>query len=144
MIPYSSKTVALFHSKYEQKPGCWLWKGKVSAEGYGRVKCMGRETTAHHFAYALLHGSVPTGQHVDHICRVRACVNPAHLEAVSCAENLKRGVSPSAINRRKKLCIRGHDNWKIEKSGFRRCQTCAKAQAARYFQQVTKPKTAMQ
>lgn len=72
--------------------GCWLWTGSLSADGYGVMlrRGPGRSNYAHRFAYETFVGPVPEGLELDHLCRVRACVNVEHLEAVTHVENLKR------------------------------------------------------
>ena len=84
---------------------------------------------AHVFAYKLLVGVVPGGLELDHLCRVPACVNPAHLEPVTHAENLMRSpVAPTAINARKTHCPQGHPyvagNTYYRANGHRHCKTC--------------------
>lgn len=85
--------------RYEVDPvtGCWNWTGFVNDEGYGQlsVKCTGRITTrkAHAIVYESKNGAVPNGKKLDHLCRNRRCVNPDHLEVVSNAENVRRGLS---------------------------------------------------
>jgi len=84
---------------------CWLWNGPLSADGYGR---RGSEF-AHRVAYELLVGDIPAGLHIDHLCRVRDCVNPAHLEAVTPAENQRRAVEVRLLNRGPRThCPNGH------------------------------------
>lgn len=61
--------------------GCLLWAAYVKASGYGSFKLAGRMRQAHQVAYQLAYGPIPTGLDIDHLCRVRHCVNPAHLEA---------------------------------------------------------------
>lgn len=72
---------------------CWLWQGKVFPTGYGyveRSKSLGVSHYAHRAMYELLVGPIPDGLHIDHLCGVRQCVNPAHLEPVTQAENNRR------------------------------------------------------
>lgn len=88
---------------------CLVFTGRLSDSGYGRV------TTPHatHFAHKVMweaeHGTVPDGMELDHLCRVRACANPAHLEPTTHRENVLRGVGPSAVNAVKTHCDRGHE-----------------------------------
>lgn len=72
-------------------PGsCWLWTGAPAATGYGVIRAGGRDTYAHRIAHELLVGPIPQGLTIDHLCMVRLCVNPEHLEPVTRAENTRR------------------------------------------------------
>lgn len=95
---------------------CWLWMAQINKEtGYGCF-WVGRDAgknlnvPAHRVAYGLAMGSIPEGLHIDHLCRVRNCVRPTHLEPVTNAENTRRGdlTSNGDVNRNKTHCIRGH------------------------------------
>lgn len=106
--------------------GCWVWvAGKIPA-GYGSLGGV----RAHRFAYELLVGPIPAGLELDHLCRNRACVNPAHLEPVTHHENILRGQSPAAKNAGKTHCVRGHEysdeNTYVQSDGSRRCRKCAR------------------
>lgn len=91
----------------EPNSGCWLWLGATS-QGYGHVRQGGRLWTAHRYAYVYAgHDEVP-GLVIDHLCRTTLCVNPAHLEQVTYAENLRRGDKPEGQSR-KTHCPRGHE-----------------------------------
>ena len=84
--------------------GCWIWQLARGGDGYGWA---GREL-AHVALFEQVVGPVPDGLQLDHLCRKRLCVNPAHLEPVTRRENILRGESPSAQNARKTHCHRGH------------------------------------
>jgi HNH endonuclease len=106
---------------------CWLWRGSKVTKGYGRFGVGGRSVGAHRVAYELLVGPIPEGLTLDHLCRVRACVNPAHLEPVTNRENVLRGVGISAKHARKTHCNHGHELTpeNTETNGnHRRCVTC--------------------
>jgi hypothetical protein len=122
---------------------CWLWLGGHSNEGYGQFSQSHgfekrRTLLAHRVSYDLLVGSVPTGLHLDHLCRTRGCVNPAHLEPVTCRENLLRGATLQAQNARKTHCIHGHpftpENTYVpplRRNGLRACRQCRQDQRRR-------------
>ena len=120
---------------YEPEPnsGCWLWLGKINNQGYGWA---GKRGSAHRALYIALRGPIPNGLILDHKCRVRCCVNPDHLEAVTDRENVARGFSPSAVNARKTHCIRGHelagDNLYRMPDGDRACRACRNEASRRY------------
>lgn len=75
---------------------CWLWTGAPTNQGYGHLKIRGLWVKAHRLAYEMLVGPVPDGLELDHLCRVRLCVRPSHLEPVTHAENVARAPSRRA------------------------------------------------
>jgi hypothetical protein len=90
--------------------GCWLWTGARLVTGYGSVGVPGRgdkSQSAHRYVYTRLVGEIPAGLHIDHLCRVRCCVNPEHLEPVTQQENNRRAASFKASNRTH--CRNGHE-----------------------------------
>jgi len=78
-----------FFDKVSPEPnsGCWLWDATGDEKGYGFLKIGNRHHRAHRVSYQLHKGPIPKGMVVDHLCSVRCCVNPDHLEAVSHREN---------------------------------------------------------
>ena len=71
--------------------GCWVWTGAMFATtGYGAIRVDGRTTVAHRVSYEAYVEPIPDGLHIDHLCRNRRCVNPAHLEPVTQAINNQR------------------------------------------------------
>jgi hypothetical protein len=124
---------------------CWLWLGRIDTSGYGEYKqyaSPGRKHfwRAHRVAYELLVGPIPEGLVIDHLCRVRDCVNPAHMEPVTSAENTRRG---SAVGRSGAtgahlrrayvdgvgyICRYGHvmtpQNTFVDRRGYWICRTC--------------------
>jgi len=106
MIPHKD-----FDSLYEPEPnsGCFLWTGNLNRNGYGRYYLGGKKyIMAHRFAYERQRGAIPVGLTIDHLCRVRCCVNPIHMEAVTNKVNVLRGVGRIARQARQTLCHRGH------------------------------------
>lgn len=108
---------------------CWEWLGSLNSAGYGRIRADGVEWLAHRFAYTHLVKTIPDGMVIDHLCRNRICVNPAHLEVVTSKINTLRGESFAAKNAVASACIRGHEftaaNTRITAStGHRQCRTC--------------------
>ena len=71
---------------------CWIWQRAMGKLGYGNMWMDGTTHNAHRVYYERARGPIPRGLHIDHLCRVRACVNPDHLEPVTNLENCHRGV----------------------------------------------------
>lgn len=125
-------------NKIHVEDGCWLWTGYTKPEGYGQYTTTGRRKfRAHRLAYELVVGPIPDGLSLDHLCRVRNCVNPDHLQPVTTRENCRRGntgLATGAKNRAKTRCPHGHpyspENTYHPPSGGRACRTCRSTRAA--------------
>lgn len=97
-----------FWKHIEKTETCWLWRGGLTSTGYGRFYYLGTNSRAHRLCWEALKGKIPDGLELDHLCRIRNCVNPNHLEPVTTVENTMRGNSPAAISARKTHCKYGH------------------------------------
>lgn len=130
--------------EYDTNGGCWLWSGGLNPGGYGSFfvkKSAGKMTRepAHRLSYRLFRGEIPAGLQIDHLCRVRCCCNPAHMETVTARVNTLRSKATSALNALKTHCPLGHEyspenTWR--RRGARICRTCV--QARRLATGVTK------
>lgn len=124
----------LRHTRFTDS--CWLFEGWLQ-RGYGLVRNgKGRKMPAHRTAYEFYIGPVPDGLCLDHLCRVRNCVNPAHLEPVTVAENNRRGLGWSGRNVAKTHCPQGHpyddqNTIRLQRGG-RRCRACNREQLRAY------------
>lgn len=123
--------------------GCIEWIGGLNGVGYGQFY-VGMDANprtgkgyAHRWSYEHHVGPIPDGLHIDHLCRNRACVNPDHLEPVTRAENVLRGMGQSALNARKTHCPKGHPlngaNVRIGTKGERKCRACERAQSRKQY-----------
>lgn len=81
---------ATFTSKTRPNPDCILWVGATNTKGYGAYAVNGAAQLAHRIAWEDVHGPIPADLTIDHLCRVRSCVNPDHMELVTRAENVRR------------------------------------------------------
>lgn len=88
--------------------GCWLWEGSENQKGYGQCQVNGRLRRVHRYIYEEMRGPIPVGLESDHLCRVRCCCNPDHLEFVTHRVNVLRGLSPGALHAVKTHCPQGH------------------------------------
>lgn len=115
-----------FLTKINKTATCWLWiAGKNIRDGYGKFWLDNKLKSAHRVSYEFFKGPIPEGLDLDHLCRVRHCVNPDHLEPVTAYENMRR--SPF-FNGNKTHCIRGHEfnkrNTIFMNDGHRKCNKC--------------------
>lgn len=125
-----------FESKIKRTDSCWQWTGSRAPNGYGLFWLRGRQASAHRLAYESYTGrTIPHDRQIDHLCRVRSCVNPMHLECVTVSENNRRGLSPLR-NRSKTHCKSGHpftpENTWLHK-GARYCKECKRVRLRQFY-----------
>lgn len=125
-----------FWKKVRKTDECWLWEGAINSKGYGSIhRALYGEATAHRYSYVTSVGPIPEGLDLDHLCRIRHCVRPTHLEPVARRINILRGNSLQALNARKTTCDNGHvfdeHNTYIFR-GYRLCRSCNRAAVGRY------------
>lgn len=131
----------------EDEHGCWIWTGYCKPAGYGQItpgkdEWHSRTAYTHVIAYHFLVGPVPEGKQLDHLCRVRRCCNPEHLEPVTSGVNTKRGQAPHVVAHRENRCIKGHlldaaNSYVNPTTGWRRCRTCRAAYMKAYRSKVS-------
>jgi hypothetical protein len=123
--------------------GCWHWSYPRATTGYGVLYDNDRKLygLAHRYSYELFIGPIPE-ETLDHLCRVRHCVNPAHLEPVSKGDNTLRGETITGRNKRKTHCKRGHPlsgaNVIPVPGGGRSCRECSRRRSREYQQRRRK------
>lgn len=131
----------------EPNSGCWLWTASLDGKGYGQISMNGRPRRAHRVVYEAERGPIPAGLDLDHKCRNPVCVNPDHLEPVTRAVNLARGIGNRAALKAKTHCKNGHEysgaNVVIQarpdrKYSTRRCVACAMAAQHRFRGRVSR------
>lgn len=113
--------------------GCWVWGGGLS-HGYGAMRFRGKNTPIHVLTYTFYVGPIPEGLELDHLCRNPSCCNPFHLEAVTRAENMRRGLL-GVLRPPKTHCRYGHllteANLYLYR-GERCCRVCIRDRNRRY------------
>jgi len=103
---------------------CWLWTGRLNGKGYGSFKMnSGVNTMAHRASWIMADRTIPDGYQLDHLCLVKNCVNPDHLEPVTGHENMDRWAKSVT------KCKNGHP-----KQGRGRCQVCVKERFERFYE----------
>lgn len=131
LIVFTPEAERYFWERVRKTDGCWLWVGNIRDDGYGRAWFDKSRYQAHRVSYVLAGGVLPEGLVLDHLCRVRNCVNPAHVDLVENGVNVLRGVGASALNARKSACKWGHpfseENTLITPAGHRACRPCRRA-----------------
>lgn len=126
--------VERFLEKVEKSDSCWYWLAGKDKNGYGRFRHNGWHG-AHRFSYEHFMSPIPSGLVIDHICRIRHCVNPDHLRITTNKDNILTGIGFPACNSRKTRCKRGHllEGVNIEiYHGRRCCLICRREQGKIY------------
>lgn len=130
-----------FWAKVDASGDCWEWTAAITADGYGNFSMVrdGRKIYryAHRLTYQSLVGEIPAGLVIDHLCRNRKCVNPAHLEPVTDRTNIRRGAALPAIQARQTHCVNGHEfddenTYVWAKEYHRSCRACGAERARGY------------
>ena len=120
----------------EPNSGCVLFLGYLDKDGYGRIRGVdGPVVSAHIAAYRAEVGPIPDGFWIDHLCRVRCCINTSHMEAVPPRINTLRGNTIAAAYSSRDVCLSGHlfnEKNTYMQRGARRCRTCTNEQQRRY------------
>ncbi len=119
----------------KSQDGCIVWTGMKNGYGYGVIDWQGRRLMVHRVIYEMARGPIPEGLQIDHLCRVRNCVNPNHMEPVAPKENVRRGIV-GGFGTCRTHCPAGHlfsgGNLYMTPSGGRRCRICARIHSRRH------------
>ena len=126
--------------KVQKTDSCWLWTGGTNNYGYGLFWHNKKMRLAHRVAYETINGFIPEGMQIDHLCRVRQCVNPSHLEVVTSKVNTSSGKGLASINAKKTHCPQGHsysgDNLFLDNRGFRNCRECHRIKSRLHYKSL--------
>lgn len=131
----------------EPNSGCHLWIGAVAKGGYGHIGIAKTMRFAHRVAYEVVNGPVSEEIELDHLCRVRSCINPAHLEPVTPTVNTHRRSNPPWVRERNNWCRKSlhllqGENLVLHKDGSRECRPCRDAtKRAKYVPHPSPVKT---
>lgn len=109
---------------------CWIWPGRPDRNGYARIHINGHRMMVHRWVYQRFVGELPYELELDHLCRVRNCVNPKHLEPVTHAENMERA-RVHRVYARRSHCFRGHEMVSENLYYSRDRRSCKKCSAIR-------------
>ena len=139
LTPQERGALGRLMAKTDTSGVCWLWQGYTNVKGYGSIKCGDGARLVHRLAYELFVLPIPAGLEIDHLCSVRNCINPDHLEAVTHDENISRGLSLKH-QAMKTHCPQGHAyrgaNLIVRKNSrgqnYRICRICARASDRRF------------
>lgn len=137
-----SDLARLFKSVEITIDSCWIWTGPFDKDGYARQMKVGSRTDnsrrmvrPHRLVYEQTVGPIPEGFTIDHLCRRRCCVNPAHLEPVTTRENTQRG-----WRKNKTHCKNGHPlsgaNLHVDGNGYRGCKICRNEFVKRHYRKT--------
>ena len=135
MAKILDRVTHIFNRVDTTEDGCWLFAGNQKADGYCQIRVDTDRMEVHRWSYIYFRGKIPKGYQIDHLCKVKNCINPCHLEAVTPLENVRR--SHGVFNSDGKMCIHGHrltkDN--LVKHGKRRemCKTCNNINRKRHY-----------
>lgn len=118
--------------------GCWIWQGGKDRDGYGTMwigpKPTRKRRYVHRMSYEAFIDEIPDGLEIDHLCRVKICCNPDHLEVVTTQENTRRR---DVAHQTDRYCRNGHrrtkENTYITPDGYRACGVCRTAAQRRYW-----------
>lgn len=132
MPAYRPEAERFWEKVAEDENGCWLWTAGKNAAGYGAFGVRDKVVRAHRWAYEQMVAEIPEGLVLDHLCRVRHCVNPYHCDPVTDLVNSRRGA------RWLETCARGHDMsqatlYPTDYGFSRRCNECRKEYMKDYY-----------
>lgn len=128
-----------FWSRVKKTDSCWLWTGYIDMDGYGQFYVRPKQVNgdslqigAHRFSYELHREPIPAKMQIDHLCRVRNCVNPEHLAVVTNVLNSLRGKEHT-----KPYCKRGHARTleNLTPDGHW-CRICRRAASKAYYHKL--------